>query len=260
MATESEEHQGTDVKHDDGPVKTDFDFGWKAWSKKHSDIDLALQHPDAALALQYQRGNILDVACGTCELYRFLRARGWNGEYYGIDVQRYEGYEYPKDVKLIIGDAFDVEFPPADTVVLYSILEHVDDPQRLLSKSLEHCQHNVLINAPKRNEELWTTYGMLEYHQLDKTHKHCGFSTEELKALINASGGTITAYKEWGTVDTLAGIRLWNSFIPKAIIWLLARIFSSKTFYGEMWCDVTPATRNAGSPYSPDASSQSPRC
>jgi SAM-dependent methyltransferase len=223
---------------DNGPVKTDFDFGWK-YKKKCSDtLNLALQH---------ERGNILEVGCGTCELYRFLRARGWNGKYYGIDLQRYEGYDYPKGAKLIIGDAFDVEFPPTDTVVLNSILEHVDDPRRLLSKSLEHCRHNVLIDVPKRNEELWT-YGIVEYHQLDKTHKHCGFSTEELKALINASGGTITAYKEWGTVNALAGTRLWNNFVPKAIIWLLARVFSSKTYYGEMWCEVTPATRNAGSP------------
>jgi SAM-dependent methyltransferase len=229
--------EGTYVKLDDQPVKTDFDFGWKAWRKKRPDADLALQH---------QRGSILEVGCGTCELYRFLRAQGWNGDYYGIDLQRYEGYEYPEDIKLIIGDAFDVEFPPADTVVLYSILEHVDDPRRLLNKALEHCQHNVLIDVPKRNEELWT-YGILEYHQLDKTHKHCGFSTEELKALINASGGTITAYEEWGAVTALAGTRLWNNLAPKAIIWLLARIFSSKTFYGEMWCDVTPAIRIADS-------------
>ncbi len=258
MATESEEGQGTDVKRDDWPVKTDFDFGWKAWSKKRPDIDLALQHPDAALALQYQRGSILDVACGTCELYRFLRARGWKDDYYGIDMQRYEGHEYPKGAKLIIGDAFDVEFPPADTVVLYSILEHVDDPQRLLSKALERCEYNVLINVPKRNEELWA-YGIVEYHQVDKTHKHCGFSTEELKAFINASGGTISAYKEWGSVDALAGTRLWNNLAPMAIIWLLARIFSSKTFYGEMWCEVIPATRNAGSAHSSDASLQQPK-
>ncbi len=237
------------MKLDNGPVKTDFDFGWKVWSKQPP--------PDADLALQHQHGNILDVGCGTCELYSFLRAHGWNGEYYGIDLERYEGYDYPKGAKLIIGDAFDVEFPPVDTVVLYDILEHVDDPQRLLSKSLEHCRHNVLVNVPKRNEELWT-YGILEYHQLDKTHKHCGFSTEELRVLVNASGGTVTAYEEWGVADALVGTRLWNSVAPKAVIWLLARIFSSRRFYGEMWCDVTPATRNAGFAYSSDASSLRP--
>lgn len=244
------------MKLDNMPVKTDFDFGRKdfgrkAWRKKCRAADLALQH---------QRGNILDVGCGKCELHRFLRAQGWNGDYYGIDCQRYEGIEYPEDVKLIVGDALDVEFPPADTVVLYNILEHIDDPQRLLSKSLEHCQQNVLINVPKRNEELWLTYGIVEYHQLDKTHKHCGFSPEELRALITAAGGTITTYKECGEIDALVGTRLWNNLAPKTIIWLLAQIFSSKTFYGEMWCDVTPATRNRGSTTLSDASSQPAGC
>lgn len=62
---------------------------------------------------------------------------------------------------------------------------------------------------PKRNEELWR-YGIVEYHQLDKTHKHCGFSKEELYRLVELAGGKIRTYKELGKIDATIGIRLWG--------------------------------------------------
>jgi len=118
-------------------VKTDFDFGWKKWKGVPSY---------AELTLQFQRGDILDIGYATCQLYTFLRSKDWKKRYYGIDVQKYEGYEYPKSAELIIGDALKVEFPEVDTVVLYNILEYVDDPIILLIKA---------INSTRGNVEMW---------------------------------------------------------------------------------------------------------
>lgn len=106
-------------------VKTEFDFGWKKWT---------VVPEFAELALQYQKGDILDVGCATCQLYQFLREKGWQNNYYGMDCQKFEHYEYPKGVNLIIGDALKLEFPEVDTVILYNILEHVSDPVTLLKK------------------------------------------------------------------------------------------------------------------------------
>lgn len=75
-----------------------------------------------------------------------MRSKDWKKRYYGIDVQKYEGYEYPKSAELIIGDALKVEFPEVDTVVLYNILEYVDDPIILLIKA---------INSTRGNVEMW---------------------------------------------------------------------------------------------------------
>lgn len=51
--------------------------------------------------------------------YIFFTKNGWKGKYYGIDVKKYDNYEYPPDVELIIGDALEVKFPEVDTI--YSI-------------------------------------------------------------------------------------------------------------------------------------------
>lgn len=210
-------------------IKTDFDFGWKTWQSIPAYAELTFQH---------QKGDILDVGCATCELYKYLRKRGWEGKYYGIDVQKYEGYEYPKDVELIIGDALKVDFPRVDTVLLYNILEHVDDPITLLKKAINAANKNVLINIPKRNEEMWK-YGIVEYHQLDKTHKHCGFSKEEVYKLVDLVGGKIKTYKELGGL-TILRIKILKKHLVTLILSakIGSKIFPKKTLYQEIWCEV----------------------
>lgn len=210
-------------------VKTDFDFGWKEWQSIPAY---------AELTFQYQKGNILDVGCATCQLYNYLRKRGWKGKYYGIDIQKYEGYEYPEDVELIIGDAFQISFPRVDTVLLYNILEHVDDPVALLRKAINAANENVLINIPKRNEEMWK-YGIVEYHQLDKTHKHCDFSREEIYNLVDLAGGKIRNYKELGGL-TILRIKMFKKHLVTLILnpKIGSKIFPKNTFYQEIWCEV----------------------
>ena len=106
----------------------------------------------------------------------------------GIDVRRYEGYHYPTGIERIKGDTSTLTFPKTDTVILYNLLEHVEDPCNLLRKSVEICQKNVFVNVPKRNEALWGNR-VIECHQLDKTHQHCGFSKEEVNNIVRLSGG-----------------------------------------------------------------------
>jgi SAM-dependent methyltransferase len=209
-------------------VKTEFDFGWK------TGIDLSL----VELTLQYNRGSILDIGCGTCQLFVHLQQRGWNKRYYGIDIQKFEGYEYPKDVNLIIGDALSIDLLKVNTVVLYNILEHIDEPYKLITKALK-ISENVLINVPRRNEEMWK-YGIVEYHQLDKTHKHCGFSRDELYKLVSLAGGEIVNYKEHGKIDAGIGINLWENKFLKKLLSQLKKVFKSRVFYCEIWAEVKP--------------------
>jgi 2-polyprenyl-3-methyl-5-hydroxy-6-metoxy-1,4-benzoquinol methylase len=142
------------------------------------------------LALEHQKGSILDVGCGTFRLYNFLSQNGWTGKYVGIHARRYDGQAYPAGVELLIGDKFTLSFPKTDTVVLYYVLEHVEDRCALLSKSIESCQENVLLFVPKRNEALWNL-GIVEYHQLDKNTSTLWFSKEEVSSIVRLSGGKI---------------------------------------------------------------------
>ncbi|MGZ7138791.1 MAG: class I SAM-dependent methyltransferase [Halobacteriota archaeon] len=209
-------------------VKKEFNFGWKTTGSVQ---------PVDSLTLKYQKGSVLDVGCGTCQLYNFLTKNGWTGRYVGIDAKRYEDFAYPEGVELMIGDALALTFPKTDTVVLSHILEHVEDPCALLKKSIDSCQDNVILSVPQRNEALWKT-GVVEYHQLDKTHQHCGFSKEEVNNIVRLSGGKIRSYKDVFEMNATVGMSLWNSRIPKSVILVLSKIFSSKTFYADIFCEV----------------------
>lgn len=192
------------------------------------------------LALAYNRGNIVDLGCGTCQLYVYLKERGWNGTYIGIDEQRYEGYAYPDGVTLVIADAFTVDLPPSDTYILYDVLEHVNDPVRLLSRCLRVAR-NVLVAVPKRNEDLWR-YGIVEYHQLDRTHKHHGFSQPELHQLVERSRGRIVRFQEIIPTDLSTVLPAFFDS-PWLHRWVrrLLRLWPSKVYYQEFWCEIEPA-------------------
>jgi len=208
-------------------VKKSFEFAWK--SQMHPMLgDLALQH---------NRGNIVDLGCGTCQLYVYLKERGWRGEYIGIDLYAYEDATYPHGVTLIFGDAATLTLPQSDTYVLYDVLEHVDDPVGLLSKCLQVSQ-NVLVAVPKRNEELWQ-YGIVEYHQLDKTHKHCGFAPEELYNVVEKSGGRILGYQELIETNPLNVLRAFYES-EGLYRWMrrLLKLFPFKVYHQEMWCEL----------------------
>jgi SAM-dependent methyltransferase len=194
------------------------------------------------LALAYNRGNIVDVGCGTCQLYVYLKERGWTGTYIGIDHQRYEGYSYPEGATLLIANALTVELPFSDTYILYDVLEHVDDPVSLLSRCLRVAR-NVLVAIPKRNEDLWR-YGIVEYHQLDRTHKHHGFSRDEVETLVRQSDGQIVRFQEVVPTDLLTVLPAFSEsrWLHRWVRKLL-RIWPSKVYYQEFWCEVEPAAK-----------------
>jgi SAM-dependent methyltransferase len=192
------------------------------------------------LVVRYNRGNIVDVGCGTCQIYHHLIGSGWKGKYIGVDVTAYENHTYPQEVSLMFGDALELDLPRSDTYILYDILEHVEEPVKLLAKCLDHAK-NVLVAVPKRNEDLWK-FGIVEYHQLDRTHKHWGFTEPEIRHLIELSGGGILQYKELMETDllTVFGAFSQSQALARAMRWLL-RLFPTKVYHQELWCEVSRA-------------------
>ena len=55
---------------------------------------------------------------------------------------------------------------------------------------------------------------------------------------MRLSGGKIRSYKEMTKINATVGINLWNNRIPRTAVFVLSRIFSSKTFYENIWCEV----------------------
>jgi SAM-dependent methyltransferase len=202
-------------------VKTEFDFGWK---KDISPLIMMIGN----IILKSNSKAVLDIGCGTCQLANYLFRKNWRGKYYGIELRVYENYSYPQDIKLII--------PKVDMVIMSNILEHVNDPVDLIKKAFTAADH-ILINVPKRNEEMWRL-DIVEYHQLDKSHKHCGFNLEEIKGIIELGGGKIITYKEHGEVNAFLVSRFFKNKLIKKVINLLAMVSSTNVFYTEIFCKV----------------------
>jgi SAM-dependent methyltransferase len=209
-------------------VKTSFDFCWR------KDMDPS----KGQFALKHNLGNVLDVGCGTGMLYEHLQRNGWNGKYTGIDTVRYSSDLYPKGIQIIIEDALKLPFPTVDTCIAYDVLEHTDAPVGLLSKCLQ-ASKNVLVSVPKRNENLWRN-GVVEYHQLDKTHRHCGFVEEELRKLAEKANGKVATYEEICPTKATSLNGLWKSRIPRLFNKGFARVFASEVFYQVILAEITP--------------------
>jgi hypothetical protein len=75
---------------------------------------------------------------------------------------------------------------------------------------------------------------------LDKTHKHWGFSEHELRRLVKSSNGKIVAYQELVKTD-LAGLlgAFTDSELFRRFVAHLMRVFPTKSYAQELWCEVT---------------------
>ena len=181
--------------------------------------------------------SILDAGCGTCVLYDFLIEKGWEGIYYGIDIKRYEGVDYSREnLYFIKADLLKVDFPKVDVVVMKDILEHVDEPIKLLKKALK-CSKRVVLFIPLANPDLWKM-GICEYHQLDKTHKHFGFLEEDIFEIVNEAGGEIISFAHMCPLTPLNCSRFFKSRFAKYVIFVLMKILGYRKFYQEMFLEI----------------------
>ncbi len=120
------------------------------------------------------------------------------------------------------------------------MLEHVEDPIGLLGKCIDHSD-NVLVAVPKRNEDLWR-HGVVEYHQLDRTHKHWGFTEHELRRLVKCSNGKMVAYQELVKTDLLGLLGAFTeSEMFHRLVEHLMKVLPTKSYSQELWCEVTRA-------------------
>jgi hypothetical protein len=116
----------------------------------------------------------------------------------------------------------------------------VDDPVALLKKALSAAEH-VIINVPRRNEDLWRL-GVVEYHQLDKSHKHCGFTHEEIEWVVEAAGGKLKGCKEHGEIRFEPFHKFFKRKTARKIIssllYRFPSLFATRVFFSEMLCQV----------------------
>lgn len=87
----------------------------------------------AALAARRAGGDLLDVGCGTGQLWSYVRDQF--ASYTGVDVVRYDGFPADGRFLEIDGEAGALPLPDAsfDVVAAVETIEHIDGPRRFVS-------------------------------------------------------------------------------------------------------------------------------
>ena len=137
------------------------------------------------LLRRFAIGRILDVGCGSGIYSNYLAQNnhpvvGLDGEMEFVQSDR---LKYPK-VKFVKASAEKLPFSAGDfdTVILFDILEHLDD-KKLLQEALR-VGRRLIISVPLANQTILTEYGLSHAHYLDQTHRRV-YTLNTLKRLFN---------------------------------------------------------------------------
>lgn len=150
---------------------------------------LASLNPEKAdLLRKFIAGRVLDLACGSGVYSDFIHNLGH--EVTGVDNQpafvKKAAKAYP-DVSFQIGDANKLKFKADsfDTVVLFDILEHLDDEKTL--KAISKIGRRLIISVPRENQQTLVDHALSHAHYLDQTHLRV-YSKDSLKKILKKTG------------------------------------------------------------------------
>ena len=88
--------------------------------------------------------SVLDVGCGTGDLYRYLE----NVDYVGVDQSSdmlFRAEQRNPSAKFIQKNIYELELPPYDTVVCLDVLHHLPDLEPAFSILLEHARKCLIV-------------------------------------------------------------------------------------------------------------------
>ncbi len=161
-------------------VKNGLAFGWGPGV-------VSLNPEKTSLLEKYASGKCLDVGHGSGIYTNFLNSLGYDSV--GVDNEKEfvtkASKTYP-DVKYVHSEATVLPFKKNefDTVVLFDIIEHLDDEKML--KEASRVGKRLIISVPHSNQEQLTEYSLVHSHYLDRTHLRT-YTPESLKSVLKKS-------------------------------------------------------------------------
>ncbi|MDP3066980.1 MAG: class I SAM-dependent methyltransferase [Methanobacteriaceae archaeon] len=136
-------------------------------------------------ATQNAGKTILDLGCATGEYCIKLEKMGF--ECTGVDINtQYVEIARKNGVNAVVASGDDLKFADDsfDTVLLFEILEHVENPQNLLKEAKRVAKKNVLITVPNCGQLSQLSQFNLTYeHLLEQDHVNF-FTKNDLEDLI----------------------------------------------------------------------------
>jgi len=180
---------------------------------------------------------ILDVGCGSGIWTDYFTRRGYRVT--GVDLikefiaqakKRYRG-------KFLLADARKLPFRDNsfDTVLMISLLEHIDEEEVVLQEARRIGRRLILI-VPQKTPQNLVRRGIVFKHHLDKTHRRV-YTKQRIRELFDKTGFKI---KEIIELERLPAISLLPELFvaPKLIGRVVTRlffwVFKEKNYYLEL--------------------------
>jgi 2-polyprenyl-3-methyl-5-hydroxy-6-metoxy-1,4-benzoquinol methylase len=175
---------------------------------KKAEADFSVMHLPAAL-----RGRLLDVGCGSGVLLESMRALGWEVQGIDVDASAVENARR-KGLDVYLGGLEECQFPDGsfDVVTMSHVIEHVDDPRRLIRECHRILkQSGRLIVLTPNSESLGHRLFGHGWVGLDPPRHLFIFSVSSLRNVTEPAGFT--------TVSALTTIRAaaWMFFVSRCI-------------------------------------------
>jgi len=107
------------------------------------------------------------------------------------------------------GDDLKFQNNSFDTVLLFEVLEHVENPYKILKEAKRVARKNILITVPKCTQfsEL-KSYGLTYEHVLEKDHINF-FTKKDMENLISKEFNKFKVEEEEPTSLIIAGLPKW---------------------------------------------------
>lgn len=150
-----------------------------------AEIEQGVFSPFISFCQQHAGKRILDFGCATGGYCLELKKLGF--ECVGIDInEEYIKIAQQKGVEAhLIKDRLPFNDNSFDTVIMFEILEHVQDPDRILKEAKRVAKKNILITVPNcEGFEKLGSYGLTYNHFLAMDHINF-FTKKDLENLLS---------------------------------------------------------------------------
>jgi SAM-dependent methyltransferase len=184
----------------------------RAW---YRDAD-PMEQVDYALVdfvLEHAGRSVVDLGCGLGGYSKVLGERGLDVRAFDVVPEYVErAVELGVRAEVFDGDRLPLEDDSVDTVFLLEVIEHLDEPARLLSEAHRVARGSVLVTTPNCTQDFGRV--PVEFsHMLDVDHKQF-FTEASLTALLEGVFGSC-AVEQTAPIDrNLAGLVLPRPLRP----------------------------------------------
>jgi 2-polyprenyl-3-methyl-5-hydroxy-6-metoxy-1,4-benzoquinol methylase len=158
---------------------------WYRDADPMEQVDYAL----VDFAQQHAGPSIVDLGCGLGGYSKVLAERGFQVQAFDVVpeyVERARGLGVAAE--LYDGERLPLADASVDTVILLEVIEHLEQPERVLAEARRVARRNVLVTTPNCTQ----SFGMvpIEFsHMLDTDHRHF-FTEQSLRELLDQVFGS----------------------------------------------------------------------